>query len=340
MKVTEIIKKSLDGGELSVEEIAALFCVPLFSDESGLVLAASRRKSEAASEGSAEIHGQVGMNIAPCPKNCKFCAFAAVNGVFQDKKELPLEEVIQRAKNFERDGANAVFLMATGDYPFAKFAERSREVRRALQPDTIMIANVGDFSYDEAKTLKEAGYAGVYHAVRLGEGKDTSIPVERRMETIRHAKEVGLRVGTCLEPVGTEHSIQELVEKTVITREIRPAYSGAARRIPLPGTSLAAHGIVSEARMAHILAVVRLALGYDTPANCTHEPNVAGAAAGANLFWAESGSNPRDTHEETDAQRGMTTKICRVYFEEAEWNTLSGPSRFYREHSYTQNKIG
>ena len=69
-------------------------------------------------------------------------------------------------------------------------------------------------------------------------------------------------LGTCLEPVGTEHTIRELVQKTIITREANPVYSGAARRIPLPGTAMASHGMVSEARMAHILAVVRLALGY------------------------------------------------------------------------------
>jgi hypothetical protein len=40
-------------------------------------------------------------------------------------------------------------------------------------------------------------------------------------------------------------------------------------------------GIVSEAPMAHILAVVRLAMGVGVPGNCTHEPSIIGAAAGA-----------------------------------------------------------
>ena len=81
--------------------------------------------------------------------------------------------------------------------------------------------------------------------------------------------------------------------------------------------------------MAHILAVVRLALGTDTPGNCTHEPNVIGAAAGANLFWAESGSNPRDTEADTEGKRGMTVQDCRRLLQEAEWEVLDGPSRFY-----------
>ena len=137
-------------------------------------------------------------------------------------------------------------------------------------------------------------------------------------------------LGTCLEPVGPEHTIEELVEKIIITREAEPVYSGAARRIPIPNTELCQHGRASEVRMAHILAVVRLALGYSIPGNCTHEPNVIGAAAGANLFWAEAGSNPRDTEKETEGKRGMTVADCQRIFQEAEWEVLEGPSRFYR----------
>ena len=81
--------------------------------------------------------------------------------------------------------------------------------------------------------------------------------------------------------------------------------------------------------MAHILAVVRLALGHATPGNCTHEPNVIGAAAGANLLWAETGSNPRDIEKETEGKRGMSVQQCRQIFKEAEWNVLSGPSKFF-----------
>jgi biotin synthase len=81
--------------------------------------------------------------------------------------------------------------------------------------------------------------------------------------------------------------------------------------------------------MAHILAVVRLALEYDIEGTCTHEPNVAGAAAGANLLWAETGSNPRDVEKETERKRGMTVADCAAIFAEAEWRVLSGPSKIY-----------
>jgi len=327
--IRDIIKKSLDAGDLTAEETAALFRVPLFTDESALILSASRKKSEKASHGSAEVHAQVGLNIAPCRENCAFCSFAASNKVFRDCVELSVDEAVLRAQQFERDGANAVYLMVTGDYPFDKFIEISQEVRKKLRSETTLVANLGDFTERQARRLKDAGFSGIYHAVRLGEGTDTSIPVETRLQTFKNAAEAGLLLGTCVEPVGTEHTIRELVEKTIITREANPVYSGAARRISLPGTAMASYGMVSEARMAHILAVVRLALGYSTQGNCTHEPNVMGAVAGANLLWAETGSNPRDVEKDTERKRGMAVKDCAAIFTEAEWKVLSGPSKFY-----------
>ena len=328
--IRDILKKSLEGEELTREEIAQLFKAPAFSEDWVLIQLASRKKSEKACNGRAEVHAQVGLNISPCPRDCKFCAFAVSNNVFQESIELSVEEGTARARQFETDGANAVFLMATANYPFAKFVEFGQEIRTRLKPETILIANIGDFTKEQAKALKEAGFSGIYHAVRLGEGRDTSISPETRLATFRNGRDAGLGLGTCLEPVGNEHTVEELVEKTIITRDARPVYSGAARRIPIVGTALSKHGIESELKMAHILAVVRLALGYDIPGNCTHEPNALGAAAGANLFWAESGSNPRDTEEETEGKRGLTTPECQGVFHEAEWKVLEGPSRFYK----------
>jgi biotin synthase len=327
--IHEIIKKSLGRERLLKDEITSLFQLPLFSEESAMIMAASRKKSESASNGLSEVHAQVGLNVAPCPNNCAFCSFASTNKVFKKRIEISVPQAVEKAKQFETDGANAIFVMSTADYPFERFIEISQEIRKALLPETIIVANVGDFTKAQSRKLRDTGFSGIYHAVRLGEGRDTKIPVKKRLDTFRNAHEAGLLLGTCVEPVGSEHTIGELVEKTIITRDARPVFSGSARRIPIPNTEMAKYGIVSEARMAHILAVVRLALGYDVPGNCTHEPNVAGVAAGANLVWAEAGSNPRDTEKETEGKRGLTVKDCIRILEEAEWKVLKGPSRFY-----------
>ncbi|MBI4768601.1 MAG: radical SAM protein [Deltaproteobacteria bacterium] len=331
MMTERIVQKAINGDLANRDELLELFGTPLFSRESALILSAGRMMSQEACQYSAEVHAQVGLNISPCPRNCKFCSFAARNNLFKEQWNLPVEEVLIKIKGFETDGANALYLMATAQYPFEKFLEMGREVKKTLNPETILIANIDDFSKKQALQLKDAGFFGIYHALRLGEGKDTTIAPRKRLETFRNAKAAGLVLGTCLEPVGPEHTVEELVEHTMVTREAEPAYSGAARRISIPGTELYRYGLVSEARMAHILAVVRLALGYSIPGNCTHEPNSIGAAGGANLFWAEAGPNPRDTDKETEGKRGMTVKDCRKIFLEAEWQVLEGPSKFFRK---------
>ena len=327
--IDKILEKSLNDEILTAEEIATLFKIPLKTEESAKIIFAGRKKCEMASNGYAEVHGQLGLNIAPCPMNCLFCAFAQKNKVFDTSTELTPEEVVRRTLQFEENGANAIFIMATADYAFSKYVEMGREIRKHLKPETKLVSNVGDFNLKQAKQLKDAGFNGIYHAIRLGEGRDTCLRIDKRYDTFRNAREVGLKLGTCVEPVGSEHSIEELVEKTIINREAEPVYSGSARRIPIPGSELEKYGIVSEARMAFILAVVRLAIPMSVPGNCTHEPNVIGAFAGANLLWAESGANPRDTREDTEGQRGMSVSDCRTILEEAEWKVRKGPSKFY-----------
>jgi biotin synthase len=328
--VERSVKDAAEGRPVSdPQEIAALFEMPYRSRESALLRDAALALSQRICDGRAEVHAQTSMNVGPCPRRCMFCAFAEQNGVFSDQTEVPLEDLLGQCMQFETDGANAIFLMATGVYPVGRFLERAAEVRKALRPETRMVANVGDFDAETARRLKDAGFCGIYHAVRLGEGRDTSIPPEKRMETFRHARDAGLELGTCLEPVGPEHTTAELVEKLLITRDAEPVYSGSARRIPIPNTPMAKHGMVSEARMAHILAVARHVLPLSVKGNCTHEPNALGAAAGANLFWAETGANPRDTHEHTEEARGLTVPQCRAIFGEADWGWLDGPSVFY-----------
>lgn len=328
MLLDTILDRALDDEVLSVCEIATLFDYPVYTDESARIIAAGIQKSRAAC-GTSEIHGQIGLDDGCCPRNCAFCAFAEDNRESRPEWELSPAEAVHQAIEFEADGANAIWLMTTARYPFSRFLEMGQEVRRSLKPETILIANIGDLSARQALQLVEAGFAGVYHAVRLGEGLDTDMPVQRRLETLDNVREAGLTLGTCVEPVGPEHSIEELVEKTIITRDASPCFSGVARRIVVPNTRLGELGIVSEVRVAHMLAVVRLAMPMSVAGTCIYEPNSLGAAAGANLFWAEAGANQRDTAALMDDPRGLSVAECRRLFRETEWPLLDGPSRLF-----------
>ncbi len=326
----DLIKKSQSGAILGQDELCFLLGLPADSAASYAVMAEAARISKELSGGKAEIHAQFAVNLAPCACNCMFCSFAQKNGVFKNSSEISLEQALLQAQQFEADGAHALYMMATAHYALERFVELAQELRKQLRPETVLIANVGDQSLNNARRLKEAGFAGVYHAVRLGEGRDTGLDPEKRKQSIRNFQEAGLGVGTCVEPVGPEHSNEDLAAMIAFTASLKPAFSGAARRISIPGTELARRGMITELRMAQIVAVTRLGMPRSVLGNCTHEPCTLGALAGANLFWAETGANPRDTEAKTEEGRGESVPSCTTLFRETGWEVWAGPSRFFR----------
>jgi len=333
MTIHDLLRKTQDGEHLSHEEIVYLLSMSPDCSESYLVMAEANRISRELAENKAEVHAQLALNVAPCPGNCAFCSFAQKNGVFSKETRLTGEEAVAYAKQFEKDGANAIFVMITAHYPFSLFLEISQEIRRSLNPETVLIANVGDQSLANAHKIKDAGYTGVYHALRLREGIDSGLSPEQRKESIRNFQKAGLKVGTCVEPVGPEHTLLELADMICFTASFNPSYSGAARRISIPGTEIFRRGTISELRMAQIVAITRLGMPRTVRGNCTHEPCTLGGLAGANLFWAEAGANPRDTQEKTEEGRGETVKTCRTLFQECGWDVYAGPSRYYGLYS-------
>src|SRR4030042_5982801 len=112
-KVNEIVDKVFDGHFITRKEIVSLLGIDPHSMEGGFIMVAANSITRAASQGKAEVHAQIGLNLSPCPNNCSFCAFAAKHGVFKDTKELSIEEIVQSALSAEADGAHAIFFMTT-----------------------------------------------------------------------------------------------------------------------------------------------------------------------------------------------------------------------------------
>ena len=332
MNVSDLIKRSQQSEPFSLEQLSFMLSLPPDSPESYLIMAEAKRVAAEANHGLAEVHGQFALNLAPCPKDCKFCSFAVCNKIFRKATKLTPEDAVASALILEEAGAAAVYMMTTATYLFAEFIEMVQEVRGHLRPETLLIGNVADRTPGEARLMAEAGVSGVYHAWRLREGRDTAIEPQKRLDSFQAFKEAGLSIGTCVEPIGPEHTNEEIAEKILFTGSLDPAYSGAARRISVPGTEMAEkYGMISELRMAQCVAVTRLGLPRSVKGNCTHEPCVIGAAAGASLFWAEIGANPRDIKEKTEEGRGFTVDKCRELFWEAGCDVLDGPSVYYEK---------
>jgi len=312
-KIDEILKKGADFVGIDRDDAIELMHLDLHSREVYALMQTANRMTRQQFHSKGENHFHIGLNVEPCPFNCSFCSLTETALIFTENIEFPIEEVLYWAKFGEENQADALNIMTTGTYPFKKLLEVGRILKDTVSVP--LVANTRDMTHKEGEQLLDAGFVGAYHAVRLGEGKDTPFIVRKRIQTIQVLKDVGLCWMNCVEPVGPEHAIEEIVDLMFLARKHGATYSGVMRRINFPGSPMEKYGMITELEMARMVAVSRLVMGDVPKAHCTHEPHTASLMAGANLFFPEVGSNPRDGAAQVEGGRGkslfMTQQIHR-----------------------------
>ncbi|MDD9303039.1 MAG: radical SAM protein [Desulfobacter sp.] len=316
-KIEEILDKSMDDG-ITRSDALELIHLDLHSKETYALMETADRLSRQTFGSKGENHLHIGVNVEPCPLNCRFCSLTREAGIFTQKVEFEREQILDWARTAEAKGADALNLMTTGTYSFKKLLDLGRLLKKTVS--TPLVANTRDISRQEGEKLLEAGFVGAYHAVRLGEGKDTPLKREKRIQTISTFKDVGLKWMNCVEPVGPEHEAQEIVDLMFLAREYEATYSGVMRRVNFPGSPMEKFGMITEFEMARLVAVSRLVMGRVPRAHCTHEPHTASLTAGANLFFPEKGSSPRDCKEDTGKGRALDIPECQRFFWETGWD--------------------
>lgn len=336
-KVLEIIKKAQDLTGIDVDDAIHLIRLDLCSPEVYAVMGLANQISRQSFGGKGERHFHIGLNVEGCSDNCQFCSLTKQAGIFQGQREFSPEQILAWAREGANQGADALNLMTTGRYPFAKLLEvgawLSREVTVPL------VANTRDINHQEGEALLKAGFQGFYHAVRLGEGRDTPFTIDSRVRTIKVITDVGLKWMNCVEPVGPEHEPEEIARLMVLARELGATYSGVMRRINFPGSPLARHGMINELEMARLVAVSRLVMGGAVQAHCTHEPNAASLLAGANLVFPEVGSSPRDAEADTGQGRGHGLAACAGLLREMGWE-VDQPSNCFGAAPTAGREVG
>ena len=97
----------------------------------------------------------------------------------------------------------------------------------------------------------------------------------RRTASRRHAKEAGLKVFTCCEPIGPEHTVDELVDSVFLAIDLGLDINAAMPRVAVPGSPMAHLGTISQERLAHIVACITLAFcNVGHPFMMVHEPSL------------------------------------------------------------------
>ena len=323
-QVIRIIFRAQEGTAPTKEECVVLLDLPEDSFEAGYVKMAADILSRERFRNQGLLLGQIGIETGPCPGDCKFCAFGKTHTAFTTSR-MADEEILRRAKEFTgRDDLYALFLMTMHDFDFPWLLRTVNLVRATIPAQVQIVVNIGDFDRCQALELKAAGIRGAYHVLRLREGADSTLSPDRRCGTIQAIREADLDFYYCCEPVGPEHTAQELADQLFVGLEQGCFQHAAMRRVYVPGSPLAHLGQITERRLAQVVAVVSLACLNirETQSIAVHEPNLLGLAAGANTVYAETGANPRDLATDTTGHRGLDMRGCRKMLYEAGFNAL------------------
>lgn len=336
-QIEDILKKALDFGGIDREEAVELMHLDLDCRETYALMHTANQMTRQQFGYKGENHFHIGVNVEPCPLNCLFCSLTEKAGIFTKKIEFPIDDILQWARIGEENRADALNIMTTGTYSFTKLLEVGKLLKNTVSVP--LVANTRDITHKEGEQLLEAGFVGAYHAVRLGEGRDTPLKVQKRIQTIKVLKDVGLHWMNCVEPVGPEHEITEIVDRMFMARRYEATYSGVMRRINFPGSPMEKFGMITEREMARMVAVSRLVMGDVARAHCTHEPHTASLMAGANLFFPEVGSNPRDGAEQVEGGRGKSIKLTQKIQMEMGMDPLLASNCFSRAQYATGSAL-
>lgn len=310
----QIFDKIAAKAEPSKEEVLKLLSVGTTSAEYYRLLYLARKQSEESFGNRGYVFAQIGIHAEPCSVNCKFCSMAEGHYALPSRGRKSIDEITEGIGQLVADRVNDIFLMTTADYPVEKFIEIGKTVRPNIPSEIRLVANIGDFDLRTAHRLKDAGFTGAYHLVRMREGIDTGTSVEQRVRTLEAIRAAGLELYYCVEPIGPEHSYEEIAAEIFRARDYKVEAMSVMRRTPVEGTPLFGYGAVSTPEMCKIAAVALLVVRPARSMN-VHEVSEMSILAGINQLYAEAGANPRDTAENTENNRGYNIQAIRKLLE-------------------------
>lgn len=316
--ISKILEKARKGITLNKRDALTLLEVdqasPLFYE----LIATANELTRKTYHNQGYVFAQIGLNAEPCSKNCKFCSLGSTHYAVDCEWKKSEEAIQQEIQQFVESGVHDIFLMITADYDLEAFLDIVSQARQLIPEHIRLVVNMGDFDNDIGRRLKKIGVTGVYHIHRLREGIDTDILPEVRIATLDAIKEVGLELYYCVEPIGPEHTYDEIADEMIRARDYGVSVMAVMRRVPIAGTPLYDKGQITSLELTKIAAVARL-VSEPTRAMNAHEVTPMSLIAGVNQLYGEYGANPRDIHTHTEEGRGYSINQIKVLLTDAEY---------------------
>ncbi len=307
MSISDLLAKVMRGKLLNKDEAITLLNIDYKSHDFYKLISTANYLSRIEYSNKGLVFAQIGINAEPCSVNCKFCSMGQNHYSLPVTWRKSVSEILFELKLLIASGINDFFLMTTADYQVNDFLEFGGTIKKHLPDNIRFVANIGDFNLETAKKLKEIGFTGAYHINRLREGIDTTIKPEIRINTLNAICDADLDLYYCVEPIGPEHSYDELVAEMLRARDYNAKVMAVMRRIPVKGTPLYDKGQISAIELTKIAAVTRLVTLPPRAMNA-HEVTQMTLLAGVNQLYAEYGANPRDTDSQTEKNRGFSVE--------------------------------
>ena len=318
MSIIEEAKRfALNGIPLTREKIIKLLEIPLNSDEDRLLREAAYEVALKKCEGKAYIWSAIGADYAPCLMNCNFCSFGKKWGIVKKQVRYSTKEIVEKARTFVENGAKYIVLRTTEFYSIPKLLEIVKVLRNEIKGDYEIVFNTGELDMTISNLMVESGVNGVYHACRLKEGSDTPFDPWDRKNTMSNIHRSGLKLISLVEPIGIEHTNEEIADNFLEILKYEAEISGAMARIPVPGTPLGNIEKISDSRIAQIIAVLRLSGGNIVKDICVHPATLEALKSGANIIVVETGAIPRDANCEKDSWNGIDMSKATELLKEA-----------------------
>lgn len=265
-KAADMLSKGWYKERLSPQDCKYLLTFRDRSSEANLAASLANRLLHQASSETGQISAEIETVTGPCPGNCGFCKYAENTSStrFYEIEDKELAAIAQGISGFS--DVRSIRLVSCAYADIDTVCRTVGIVRDNAARGTRVLVNTGDLKPEDCRMLKSAGAFGAIHAPRIGEGKDTCISRERRLETIRNLVDAGLQVITGVEPIGPEHSIDDIVDTFYETLNMKCASCEIVPREPIPGTGFNQYGRLGPARLTQIRSVLTLASSwYNAP---------------------------------------------------------------------------
>lgn len=308
------IEKIIHQSEIAIADVVELLSIKCYSEAYFRLMYLAHRRARELYGNKGYIFAQIGLNAEPCSVDCAFCSMACSHYSLDERYVKTSDEMkadIERV--IASKAVSDLFLMTTADYPIDQFLARGREVRKMLPPKMNLVANIGDFDDVTARELVSCGFSGAYHIVRLGEGVDTTASVEQREQTIEAIGKAGMQLYYCVEPIGPEHTPEQIASEILRARALKIDMMAVMRRVTTLGAPTAKWGEISIPELCKIAAITALVVKPARSMN-VHEFSPMAFVCGVNQVYAEIGANPRDKRAATESSRGLSIEQIKEMF--------------------------